>query len=276
MIGAALPRISCVTVTRGRVARLQHAVRCYLRQTYPLKDLVVLSQGEDNAAVAEYLRTLGRPDVRLHTALPSLTLGAMRNAAVELASGDVVCQWDDDDLYHPDRLARQYAALRADSRRAASLYCDFLKYFEHSGELYWCDWSGEPLVTHRYLCGSVMFHKELFGAFPLFYPESGPQARVEEDLHVLDKLLTKGELGPVWAGWQYTYVYHGANTYGLAHHELTLNTSWGKKLLGRDELLERRGLLEATLGGFGLAGPVKVRSADGVAFTYHPPGRPGA
>ena len=270
MIGCPYPKVSCVTVTVGRVELIKRSIRCYMNQSYPNRNMVILTQGspEQNAAIAAYVHTLQRPDMRVFDAPSSLSLGAMRNTSVELASGDVICQWDDDDLYHPERIAEQYRALRADSRRTGVAYGEFLKLFEHSRELFWCDWSGEPLPSHRLLSGTIMFYREMFNAFPTFYPSAGHQSKCEEDLNVLEKLMTKGEVGRVDQGHQYIYCYHGSNTYDLSHHRLTLNTKWGKKVMSVEELNGRKALLEGSLGAVGLEGPISVRSLDGEAFIY--------
>lgn len=270
MIGESLPKISCTLVTKGRVNLLKRAVDCYLSQTYAHRELVVLSQGDDtsNEAIAHYLNGLGRQDILFFVASPRLSLGAMRNTSVEIARGEVICQWDDDDLYHPDRLATQFRALRSCKQNLASVYCDFLKYFKPEGELYWCDWSKEPLPSHRYLCGSIMFYKRLFHDYLVFYPQSGPLSCVEEDLHVIEKVLWKGDIAPVFAGHQYIYVFHGGNTYDRDHHLLTLNTTWGKKVFSEQELLENRALLEDTFRKVGLSDKIHVRSKDKEAFTY--------
>lgn len=269
MIGCTCPKITCVTVTVGRVELIKQSIRCYTNQSYPNLNMVILTQGSagQNAAILAHVQALGRPDIRVFDAPPTLSLGAMRNTSVELANGDVICQWDDDDLCHPERVAAQYRNLRSDSRRTATAYGSFLKLFDQSRELYWCDWSGEPLPTHRLLCGTVMFYKEAFHAFPIFYPSSGHQSDCEEDLNVLEKLMTKGEVGSLLDP-HYVYCYHGSNTYDLDHHRLTLDTQWGKKVMPTPELLKRRALLEETLSLVGLDGPVSVRSLDGEAFIY--------
>jgi glycosyltransferase involved in cell wall biosynthesis len=227
MLLCKLPVVTCVTVTRGRAACVARALRCYAAQTYPCRNMVVVSQGtpEENAAVRA---VLDRADVTFYEARPAASLGELRNVSVELATGDLICQWDDDDLYHPRRIASQYDTLRADSRHAASLYTNFVKLFEPTGELYWCDWAGERDVVRRHLCGSVMFPRRLYGEFPLLYPQAGRQSCREEDLNALYKLTAKGTLGSVTSGWEYVYVYHGANTYDLPHHRLTLDTTSGK------------------------------------------------
>ncbi len=44
------------------------------------------------------------------------TRSALRHASMDLATGDVLCQWDDDDLHHPQRVARQPGADTAPAR----------------------------------------------------------------------------------------------------------------------------------------------------------------
>jgi glycosyltransferase involved in cell wall biosynthesis len=35
---------------------------------------------------------------------PGRTLGSLRNLDIEMAQGEYVCQWDDDDWYHAGRI----------------------------------------------------------------------------------------------------------------------------------------------------------------------------
>lgn len=274
MINPKMPVVTCLTVTNGRVNQTKNAIRHFINQTYRRKNMVLLSQGteDQNNQIRQHVNSLSRSDILFLTASPKMSLGAMRNASVELATGDIMCQWDDDDHYHPERISTQYSVLASDSNNIASVYCDFIKYFEDSGVAYWCDWSGEPLLSHKFLCGSAMFHKKTFHLYSNFYPESGDQCHVEEDLNVIEKMSYKGELGKVFAGHQYIYVFHGANTYDLNHHQLTLDTTWGKKVYTNDQLIEQKRLLETTFSLAMLDKPISVRSLEGEAFKYMPKG----
>ena len=263
-----LPKISCLTVTTGRLDLLKCAVHCYLIQNYSNREMVILSQGTDNEPIREYIKSLNRNDIIFQVAPPTLTLGAMRNASVELATGKVMCQWDDDDFYHPHRLRTQYLALRADKRNTASAYSAFLKYFKTTQEVYWCDWSGEGTDLTQLLCGAVMFYKRVFHEYgSLLYPQEGAQCHVEEDLNVLQKLFRAGNVVPVRQGNHYVYTYHGENTYDLEHHKLTLLTNSGKVVMDKENLLSHRDLLVDTFGSMQME-PCAVRSKDEVAFTY--------
>jgi glycosyltransferase involved in cell wall biosynthesis len=242
-----------------------------LNQTYHNKELIILSQGDDaaNQEIEEYVARLNRPDILFETAPAHLSLGAMRNASCELATGEILCQWDDDDLYHPCRLSAQYQAIREHRSNVASAHTSFLKYFQDCGEVYWCDWSGEGCPTCKLLPGSVMFYKWCFHRYGTFYPIVGDQCHVEEDLNVLEKLFRKGRVAPVNSGHLYVYVFHGKNTYNRSHHQLTLDISSGKKVLSVEELEAREHLLMPVFEGLGL-GVTKVMSLDGLAFTYDP------
>lgn len=99
--------ISCLAVTRAvRLAALERSMRAFARQTWPRRELVVVHDG--GAALQTSIESLaaGFPgcDIRVHGEAPGRPLGALRNASVERATGTLVCQWDDDDLYHPERL----------------------------------------------------------------------------------------------------------------------------------------------------------------------------
>lgn len=264
------PKISCVTVTTGRVDLVKKAVHCYAYQTYKNRELVILAQGNFEQ-IKHHVDSLGRDDIVLLEAPSHLTLGAIRNASIEIARGDIICQWDDDDLYHPDRIRTQYLALRAHSRNVACAYSDFLKYFKATGEVYWCDWSGESSLSSQMLCGTIMFHKRMFHENnSMLYPQTGDQCHVEEDLNVLQKLIAAGPVVPVFGGNHYVYIYHGENTYDLAHHKLTLLTNSGKFIMSSDGLLANQRLLEKTFKLMEVESPATFRSLDEDAFTYSP------
>ena len=113
MIEAGLPLVSCVMITANRRRLCRRAVLCFQRQTYPQRELVVIDDGEQDLSElftglppqqVTYCRIAKRAEA---------TLGALRNLALEVAKGEVIAQWDDDDWYHPERLERQLTAILA-------------------------------------------------------------------------------------------------------------------------------------------------------------------
>jgi glycosyltransferase involved in cell wall biosynthesis len=264
------PLISCVCVTKNRFELIKKSIECYINQTYINKNLFIVSQGEkeSNDKILNFISSLNRKDIHFFVAPDFLSLGAMRNVSVELANGEIICQWDDDDLYHPNRISSQYKILNNNLNNSASIYCSFLKMFNNEKKIYWCEWYGENKLTHKFLCGSVMFKKSIFFEYDPFYPEFGDQSSCEEDLNVLGKLSLKGELAPVFSGNEYIYVFHESNTYNLEHHKLTLDISSGKKVFSNSEILTNKDLLESTFKLVNLEKPVNVCSLDGLVFKY--------
>lgn len=107
-----LPKVSCLMVTANRRRFCRRSVRCYNRQTYPNRELIVVDDGEqDLTPVLEEV-----PEEELtHVQLPSdkdHVLGQLRNVALNVASGELRAQWDDDDWYHPKRIKRQVEVMR--------------------------------------------------------------------------------------------------------------------------------------------------------------------
>lgn len=104
------PLVSCIMPTRARHALLPRAVAGFLAQTRDDAELVIVSEDGIPDSIRAALAT-GRAR---HVPCPAgLTLGAKRNFACEAAHGEWLAHWDDDDLYAPDRLARQVEAMRA-------------------------------------------------------------------------------------------------------------------------------------------------------------------
>lgn len=63
--GAPAPTVSCLMVTKDRSATARRAIRCFLTQTYPNLELVVVEDGTDDA-LAQHIRDLGDPRIRHH------------------------------------------------------------------------------------------------------------------------------------------------------------------------------------------------------------------
>lgn len=96
--------------TVERASYLPRALRCFQRQTHSRRELLILDDGPaglDRLIPAD-------PRIRYVRADRFPNLGAKRNRACELARGDVIAHWDDDDWSHPARLAVQLEHLTGD------------------------------------------------------------------------------------------------------------------------------------------------------------------
>lgn len=105
------PAVSCVCTTYGRPELLEEAIESFLRQDYPgQKELIVLNDFSRQQLIFDH------PEVTVVN-LPRRirTLGEKHNAAVALASHDLLFVWDDDDIYLPHRLT--FSVERYDERK---------------------------------------------------------------------------------------------------------------------------------------------------------------
>lgn len=101
------PSVTCVMPTCDRRRFVPHAVEWFLRQDYGRLELLVLDDGAD--PVADLMPDDGR--VRYVRREARLPIGAKRNLMAELAAGDIIVHWDDDDWSAPWRVTYQVAAL---------------------------------------------------------------------------------------------------------------------------------------------------------------------
>lgn len=107
------PLVSIILPTFGRLEYLRSTVGSVYTQTLRDWELIVADDGSD-AETRAYLRTL-EADSRVrvlwltHSGIPAV----VRNAALREARGDYVAFLDSDDLWTPDKLARQIAILRS-------------------------------------------------------------------------------------------------------------------------------------------------------------------
>jgi glycosyltransferase involved in cell wall biosynthesis len=255
--------VSCLMVTKPSPDRfdfLKRSLAAYRAQTHPRRELVmVLDQGpaEAKAAIAEHVAALGRDDIRIIAAPADMPLGALRNLSRAAALGDVHCQWDDDDLHHPERVERQLAALTQSGAEAVCLR-EVMLFLAGPRQLYWTNWRAtEPTVMPPTLMCRA--------SAAVRYPESGPTSRLGEDTDVCLQLQRLGGLHPLAdAPHLFVYVGHGSNTWGTEFHPMLarrLGLSQGLLLRREDRIRDSLRALD-----FG-PGSVSVNGPNGAAFT---------
>lgn len=231
--------ISCLMITQAsRLALAKLAIGDFAAQTHALRELVIVH--DDGEAFHADLIAFTEPidGVRVLRHPPGAKLGALRNAAVDAAQGEFVCQWDDDDRYHPQRLTLQWQALLRETADFGFL-CDQLHWFPARGELYWDDWNREayPLNVVQ---GSLLGRRARM-------PRYAEIARGEDTDMLLNILRQGSAIARVRdAGWSSIYVYHGTNTFDGAHHAAISRA----KALGQATLLQRECLLRERLSEY--------------------------
>ena len=106
-MGRATSLASCLMPTCNRRSFVPRAIRQFLEQDYPRRELIVLDDGSDS--VADLIPA--DPRIRYRRLERRLILGDKRNAAAEMSSGEILLHWDDDDWMAPWRVSYQVRRL---------------------------------------------------------------------------------------------------------------------------------------------------------------------
>ena len=262
-----MEKISCLMVSRPRAARLplvRKSLESYARQIYPHRELVVVidirASAEEQAGLREAIEAIVPANVRIICPEQELTLGALRNISTAEAAGEVLCQWDDDDIHHPDRLSVQYDRMR-ESGCGVSYLVDAMLLNHRERKMYWTNWAQAPTGAHP---GTLMCDADLVAR----YPETGPLAQLSEDVTLLEELERRGPIHRL-AGVPHFYVYvtHPANTTTAEHHE-RLARELG---VSRGLLMRREASLRENLAAFDFGGEVSIEGPNGPAFSVGSP-----
>jgi glycosyltransferase involved in cell wall biosynthesis len=255
-----VPMISCLMVTLDRLSLAKRAIRSYADQTWPNRELVIVTDGAPRfrEALERYVAVSHIDNVRFVYPEPGQTLGALRNRSLDEARGEIVCQWDDDDCSHPDRLRVQCEDMLARASRA-SFMTDHLQLLGEQRVLCWVDWTlGGTQGTARLFPGTLMMFRD-----PRFrYPVDGPYARQGEDSVLLEQIHAAVPVAHLsGAGHLYLYHYHGRNTFSREHHlHLTNYRTTAAHLHANAEKLHD------ALRYYPLARPVTVVGREGAVF----------
>jgi hypothetical protein len=202
------PLVSCLLVTTGARSRLAQAIECYRRQAYGARELVIVTHPDGLQAVTQLVGASGASGVSVHCVGREMLLGDCRNVAIARAKGDIVMQWDDDDLYDQVRISVAVALLTQSPAIAAML----------SRVLVW--WPARRLAAiseRRFWEGSLAVWRE----HAPFYPSLA----LGEDTPAVDFLASTRPIATYDAPLLYVYTVHGANTWDEPHFEEILERS---------------------------------------------------
>ncbi len=143
------PLVSVIIRTHNRVALLVEAVASVQKQTYPHFEIIIADHGStDDTAV--YATHLTGPIHYLYVAekgYQSIPL----NRAVAIAQGDLIAILDDDDLWQPEKLAKQVGLL-VNQPEVGFVYCDVCL-LAANGEV-----SPPAMYAHQKQSGDIFNH----------------------------------------------------------------------------------------------------------------------
>jgi len=116
------PLVSCVCPTMERRHKYHAALyHCFDSQSWPQKQLVVIDTGHVPSPFFSELEDARVVYVHREGADTDGLLGEKRNAAIEMAKGEVIAHFDDDDLYAPCYLDTMVEILQRSGREVCKL-----------------------------------------------------------------------------------------------------------------------------------------------------------
>ncbi|HEY1725734.1 MAG TPA: glycosyltransferase family A protein [Steroidobacteraceae bacterium] len=244
-------------VTKGTPERLPGiltSIACFKRQTHAPLELVIVTDSKDPNApsrVEALVKSIDAPGVRTVGGKDGMTLGALRNLSMQLSAGALLCQWDDDDFHHPERVADQVTSLTNGDAMAVLLE-DMLQYYPTSRRLWWLNWRATEARGHP---GTLLCRREC----GISYPEVGQDSVRGEDLAVARQLIAAGALATLRdKPYLYVYVSHGQNTYEIEHHQMLtarLGVSRGRIARHERQLRLQLAAFEPLLNGANIVAP---------------------
>lgn len=202
------PMISCIMPSRDRPEYVQQALYYFARQDYPHREMIVLYEKPEDLPG----QMPDSPNIRLVKTPLNGSIGEKRNRGCELARGELIAQWDDDDWYAPDRLSRQAAPIIAGKADISGL-CNAGFYVVDSGQY----WKCSPELFARMfmegvLGGTLVYRRTIWGG-AVRYPDTS--LREDADFMVLAQ-RHGARLLKIDGDGLYLYIRHGHNSWQFA------------------------------------------------------------
>lgn len=206
------PLISCLCVTRGKPVLLQRALNCFMAQTYENKELIIVYE-DDDVLTANWLLKINDENVKKVKVKKTakINLGELRNIAIKNATGQFVCQWDDDDWYHIGRLEYQFEVIKS-TGTIGSIMTKWIVFDTTTQKAYL---SNQRLWEGSILCKKSVITEKMY-----------ENQKMGEDTAVINYLFSSKKIAIIDnAPNLYIYVYHGMNTWDYDHWSLVFKMS---------------------------------------------------
>ncbi len=235
--GSQRPLVSCLMPTVDRPEFVAQAIRCFQRQDYPRRELIVV---DDGAQPVAHLAA-GQPGVRYIRLKRRQSCGAKRNVACEAAQGEILMQWDDDDWSGPSRIRLQVEPLICGLADVTAL-TDTLVFDLRAWQVWrWTPQEFQRLFFRGVHCGTLAFRRDIWQRLSRY-----PDAWRGSDLGFIQPAVERGaKLLGVPAGDEFVYFRHGGNTWRISAEQARARMPGTPRLpIGTDELRQYRQLRE--------------------------------
>jgi len=200
----AAPLVSCIMPTSNRRMFVPNAIKYFLNQDYPNKELIIIDDGTDK------VEDLIPDDERiLYIGLEKKTsLGYLRNLAVKHSKGQIIAHWDDDDWYAENRISYQVQPLLDGRSEISGINTSF--FYDLLENTFW---SCEPDIHARMfyaniIGGSIVYYKDIWDKYAKY-----PEISLAEDAAFLQAVSKKARIARLPNNNVFIYVRHDTNSW---------------------------------------------------------------
>lgn len=208
------PMISCLMVTKRLDNKLTfQAIDSFVSQDYGNKELIVVYSHSTEDKVNQFIDYCYSSEFRpvMYKVKEITKLGEARNISIDISGGEYVCQWDDDDISHRNRLTFQYEHMK---NYDVSLLA--AQYHQVDGKIYVEQRHIKPEAVHSAWPGTVMGKKRcLLNIYPKW-------DSIGEDTKGLQKLENIKVIHYNSPFFHYLYRFNGNNTWDKQHNEMMI------------------------------------------------------
>lgn len=185
--------VSAIMPTRGRPELSRRSLDCWRAQNWESKELIILDDSEDPS----FPDGVDESGVQYQALAARRSIGAKRNQAAALATGEILIHFDSDDFYHRNRMRDQVERLEA-SGKAVTGYRN-IKFTD--GERWWLNtnWPGG-------YGASLCYRRDWWKKHP--FPDSSDS----EDWHFVQTAMHANEFVVASAGDMMYATIHPGNT----------------------------------------------------------------
>lgn len=208
--------ISSLCVSQNKTELVEISITCFLNQSYLNKELIFVYE-DNNCFINDIKKKFIDKNIKFIEcpAIPKKTLGELRNISINNSSGSILIQWDDDDVYHKERITTQYNFMIQKKTNAVMLD---QRLFLMDNILYKTNiWPFE---------GSIMIKKNMFTDNKI-NPYS--EDIKGEDTNILMDLLKTNSVEFMNCPNLYLYRYTGDNVWDKKHFNEIANSSYKLK-----------------------------------------------
>lgn len=211
------PLVSCMMATYGRHSQAERALACFLRQDYPNAELIILNNHAVRMRLDPTIPAELAAKIRLHNEPCYASLGACRTRMLELARGEFVRTWDDDDIYLPWSISQgmEYLTLAMSADPTVPAW--------KPEKSWWCNGGKTFSLEGNAMEATILIRAEIARKYG--YQESGG----DEHSPLLAGLsreangrgIATADMG-VWTGYCYTW--------GVGNHHISGTINSGKSI----------------------------------------------